>query len=327
MDQATFMRRLACFGAAAAVSGAGLAQSYPNKPIHVIIPYSPGATDTSLRVFTGPIEKELGQPLVFDYKPGAAGSVGQLALTKSAPDGYTLLASTSNPWVFIPALKKTKPYDPVKDFTPVTLVAEYNQALVARADFPANNLSELVAYAKANPGKVSFGTSGIGSGQHMAGEILNRLAGIQMLHVPYQGMTAVVNAMMSNQVPLTINVVQVVKAQVQAGNLKYIASAESSRVPTLPASLGLIKDVYPEFPTMPNWLAFAAPAGLPEPILQRLNTVIVKAIKAPDVVAKYSNDFGATIVGNTPQEFAARIRSDFDIVTRAVKTAGVPLED
>ncbi len=316
----------ALFAALAALPQAG-AQSYPTKPIRVIIPYAGGAMDASLRVFTPLMEKDLGQPLVFDHRTGAGGTVGQAATARSAPDGYTILATTANPWVITPAVKKVMPYDPIKDFTPITIISVFSELIVATKSFPADTLAELIDYVKRNPGKISYATSGVGGGQHLAAEMLSRRAGLDMIHVTYQGMGPVVTAMLGGHVPLTVIVLQVVKPGVDAGKLKYIASTDRVRSATLPAGVPLVSETLPGFEGMPNWLAFAAPAGLPRPILQRLYEAAVKAMKTPEVETRYSAEFGATIVGNTPEDFAARVKSDFDTVLKAVKAAGIALQD
>jgi tripartite-type tricarboxylate transporter receptor subunit TctC len=305
-----------------------LAQSYPVKPIRAVVPYPPGGVDIIIRLITPAMEKELGQPIVFDYRPGASGLIGMEYVARAEGDGYTLLATASNPWVVTPAMRRKTPYDPIKDFTPISHVIEGVNVIVANPKFPASNVKELIEYARRNPGKVAFATSGLGSFWQLDGELLKRVADIDMLHVPYQGFGPMLPPVMSGEVGLGLITYQIASGLVGAGKLKVIGILNTSGKAKhlYPAGVQTVAEVVPAFESGASWTGIGAPANLPRPILLRLNSAIVKAINQPEVQERFTKDraFGT---GTTPEEFAARIVRDYENSKRVVKEAQIPLLD
>ena len=206
------------------------AQAYPTKPVRIVVPYPPGGVDIVIRLLVPSMEKTLGQPLIIDYRPGAGGLIGTEHVARSAPDGYTLLATVANSWINLPALRKQTPYDPIKDLTPVGLLMEGVSLIVAHPSFPANNMAELVAYAKRNPGKVVYATSGIGGSQHLEGETIQRLAEIDWVHAPFQGFGPMIPALTGGQVPVGFITYAVAKGFLATGKWKLIAVTNSDSV-------------------------------------------------------------------------------------------------
>ncbi len=315
-------------GACLAMPLLAWSQSYPNKPIRVVVPYPPGGVDIVIRLLVPSLEKSLGQPIILDYRPGAGGLIGTEHVARAAPDGYTLLATVANSWINLPALKKQTPYDPIKDLTPVGLLMESVSLIVAHPSFPPNNMTELIAYAKRNPGKVVYATSGIGGSQHLEGEMIQRLAGIDWVHAPFQGFGPMIPAITGGQVPVGFITYAVAKGFLAAGKWKLIAVTNSDPVgkAMAPAGAQIVADVVPGFEAMPVWMAFGAPAGLPRAIVNRWNEAIAKANREPNVVERYVEDKQVNIA-TTPEAFDARVKSDYDRVRKTIATAGIPPQD
>jgi tripartite-type tricarboxylate transporter receptor subunit TctC len=302
------------------------AQAWPSKPIRVVVPYPPGGVDVTVRLLAPFMEKELGQPLVVDYRPGAGGLIGHEHVAHSAPDGYTLLATVANPWINQPALRKVTPYDPIRDFTPITIALDGGNLVVAHPAFPANNMRELLDYAKRNPGKVSFATSGIGSAQHLDGESIARLGAVEFIHVPFQGFGQMIPAMISGQVPVGFITLQISGSLIKGGKLKILGSTDNARSSLIPAGVQMVNEVLPGFVGMPGWLGYGAPAALPRAITLRVYQSIVRALKTPELAQRFAND-GIGVVGNTPEEFAARLKTEYEMVKQAIKAAGIPPQE
>ena len=298
-------------------------QAYPNKPIRLVIPYPPGGVDVIVRIAQAQAEKELGQPLVVDYRPGAGGQIGQEYTARSAADGYTLLATVTNPWINLPLLRKSTPYDPIKDFTPITMLVEGGNLLVSVPSFGPNNLRELLAYAKSNPGKVSYATSGIGGAQHLDAENISRMTGLPLLHVPFQGFGPMIPALLSGQVSVGFINLNAVSGMVKAGKLKVLGSIDKTRPAALPGDVQMMGDVVPGFIGMPAWVAIAGPAGLPRPVVNRVNEAFIKALNAPEVRARNLAD-GFDIIAAGPDEFAVRLKTGFEQLRSAIQAAGIP---
>ncbi len=298
-------------------------QPYPNKPIRLVIPYPPGGVDVIMRIVQQQAEKELGQSLVVDYRPGAGGQIGQDYAARSAPDGYTLLATVTNPWINLPILRKSTPYDPLKDFTPITLLLEGGNLIVSAPSFGPSNLRELLAYAKANPGRVSYATSGIGGAQHLDAENISRLAGVPLLHVPFQGFGPMIAPLLSGQVSIGFINLNAVSGMVKAGKLKILGVVDKTRPAVLSGDVQMMAEVLPGFVVMPVWVAIAGPAGLPRPIVNRVNDAFIKALNAPEVRARYRAD-GFEIIAAGPDEFAVKLKSDFERIRSAIQAAGIP---
>jgi len=300
------MRRT-LFAALALAAGLAHAQDYPNKPIRMIVPYPPGGgTDVVARIVNEKLSLELGQSIVIDNKGGAGGSVGTEIASKAAPDGYTILLTLSSHTIN-PKLFPKLGYDVERDFIPISLAASIPQILVANPAVPANNMQELLAWMKANPGKVNYASVGVGSPAHIAGELLKLKSGVQMTHVPYKGGGPAMTDVIGGQVQLAIVSMPAALQFVKAGRVKALAVASAKRsasapdVPTI-AEGGL--DVVVE-----SWYGVLVPAKTPAPIVAKLNAAMVRVLAMPDVKEKLFAQ-GAEAVSNTPAEFEAIIKDE-----------------
>jgi tripartite-type tricarboxylate transporter receptor subunit TctC len=321
------MRALLVLLASLACAGA-LAQEYPVKPVRVVIPYPPGGVDVSVRLLMPAIERELGQPWVLDYRSGAGGLIGHEHVARSAPDGYTLIATVSNPWIILPSLRRVTPYDPIKDFTPITMGYEGANLIVAHPSFPAGNFRELIEHAKRNPAKVAFATSGIGSAQHIDGENIKRLAGADMIHAPFQGFGPMIPAMLGGQVPVGFITFQIARPLVAAGKLKIVAITNSANIDKAlwPPGVQPVDEVLPGFVPMPAWQAYGGPAGLPRPIVLRTQRAIAKALDEPAIVKQFAED-RIMKLGMPPDDFERRLKAEYTLVRNAIKAAGIPPQE
>jgi tripartite-type tricarboxylate transporter receptor subunit TctC len=293
--------------ALALAAGLAHAQDYPNKPIRMIVPYPPGGgTDVVARIVNEKLSLELGQSIVIDNKGGAGGSVGTEIASKAPPDGYTILLTLSSHTIN-PKLFPKLGYDVERDFIPISLAASIPQILVANPSVPASNMQELLAWMKANPGKVNYASVGVGSPAHIAGELLKLKSGVQMTHVPYKGGGPAMTDVIGGQVQLAIVSMPAALQFVKAGRVKALAVASAKRsasapeVPTI-AEGGL--DVVVE-----SWYGVLVPAKTPAPIVARLNAAMVKVLALPDVKEKLFAQ-GAEAVSNTPAEFEAIIKDE-----------------
>ena len=314
----------ACFVFPTAVIG----QAFPTKALKVVVPYPPGGVDVTIRMLIPTMEKELGQPVIIDYKPGASGVIGTDYVARADPDGYVLLATSSNPWVVSPAMRKTSPYDPIKDFTPLSIVLEGVNLIVAGVKFPPNNVTELIAYAKKNPRDVAWATSGTGSSWHLDEENFNRLAGTTILHTPFKGFGPMIPALLNGQVQVGGITYQIINKLVAAGKVKMIGVLNTNQKAKhlFPSGVQTVSSVLPEFVTGPSWVGMGGPAGLPAPIVTRLNKAIVNAIQSPLLQERCAKD-RCIVTGSTPQEFAERIKSDFESAVRIVREARIAKVD
>ena len=304
------------------------AQNYPARPVTVVIPYPPGGVDLVVRLIQPAIEQELGHPWVIEYKSGASGLIGMEYVSRARPDGYTLLFTASNPWVVTPALRAKTPYDPIKDFTPITNTTEGVNVIVAGMQFPPNSFREMLDYAKKNPSKVSWATSGLGSFWHLDAENMNRLAGTDILHVPFAGFGPMLPAMYSGQVSMNLITLQTVRALIDSGKVKPLAIMNSNDKARhlFPKGIEIVKEVLPGFVMGASWNGIAGPANLPRPIVMRVNQAVHKALSQKEIVDRLTRD-GSFVSANTPEEFAARIVSDLEHSRSIVRAARIaPLE-
>ena len=308
-------------GATLAVSAPGQAQTYPTKPIRVISPWAPGGPAEGLaRVVTTKMSEGLGQPIVIESKPGANGTIGTAFVAKSAPDGYTILLSHLGPTAISPALQKDLPYDSLKDFEPIAQVVAGPTLLVVRNDLPVQDVKQLVAYAKANPGKLSYGSVGVASTTHLAGELLNMLAGIDTVHIPYKGSTPIVVDLMGGRVDMAFIGISGSIQQAKAGQIRALAISTLKRSPNFP-EIPAVSETVPGF-ELNSWYGMMAPAGTPKPIVNRLQQELAAALKKPDVV-EWMKQNGLDPVGSTPEEHAAHIRAELAKWAKIVKDAKV----
>ena len=223
--------------------------------------------------------------IVIEAQSAAGGSIGALTVARAAPDGYTILFAATNSQLYHLYLSKTTPYDPVKDFTPITRIGEALLLIVGDPKFAPGTLRELLAYAKANPGKVSYGTSGVGTTHHLSAELIGQLAGVDWVHVPYKGGAQILPDVIAGRIPIAFSILATADTLIRSGKLKVIAINNATRSPSLPG-VATITEQLPGYETPPGWMAYFGPANLPRPIVQRLNTELVKALNQPDVKAK-----------------------------------------
>ena len=307
--------------AALACAAAAAAQQYPTKPIKVISPWSPGGPAEALaRVVTTKMSESLGQPIVIESRGGANGEIGTAAVATSAPDGYTILLSHLGPTAISPALKKSLPYDPVKDFEPISQVVAGPTLLVVRNDLPVKTVKELIDHAKANPGKLSYGSVGIGSTTHLAGEMLNMTAGIDTVHVPYKGSTPILVDLMGGRLAFAFVGISGSLAQARAGQIRAIAISTLTRSPSAP-DIPAVAETLPGF-ELNSWYGMMAPAGTPKPIVMQLNQELVRALKMPDVV-EWMKQNGLDPAPTTPEEHAAYIKAEIAKWARIVQAARI----
>lgn len=300
------------------------AQGFPTKPIKMIVPLAAGGTgDTLARAVGEQMGKELGQPVVIENKPGAGGLVGTEIAKNSPPDGYTLL-SVSPSHLINPALhgaKKT--YDPIKDFEPVTVMANTHQLIVAHPSVPVSNLRELIDYAKKNPGKLNYGSAGTGSATHLNMAMFMSMAGIDVVHVPYKGSTQARQDVLAGQVQLAVDGLLPVQPLIKDGRLKPIALTSSKRAQSNP-DIPVIGEVVKGYAS-DTWYGIIAPAGTPKDVIAKLNAAAVKALNSP-AVKERMHRLGAETVGNSPEEFARLLESEQKLWARAVKESGAKVD-
>jgi tripartite-type tricarboxylate transporter receptor subunit TctC len=303
----------------------GFAQSYPSKPIRIIVPYSAGGgTDIVARAVGQKMSENWGQSVIVDNRVGASGMIGAEAVARASADGYTLLMATPPEVAVNHHLYAKVPYDPERDFAPITLVAITPLVIATHPGVPAKNIQELVALAKAKPGTLGYATPGTGSTQHLTGEMLMSAAGIQLVQIPYKGAGQSIPDVVGGQVPLGIYGLLTISQQWKAGRMRVLAVTtlkRSSAAPDLPT---LAESGFPGFDTS-LWFGLLAPAATPKEIIGRIHTEVLRVLKLPDVVERIASQ-GADIVGNTPAEFAAFIASESAKYARIIKQAGVKLD-
>ncbi len=327
-------KQVAVFALAALSSGAALAQdpstgsgqAYPAKPVRLVVPYAAGGNaDIFGRTLAQKLTDAFRQSFVVENKPGANGSIGADFVAKSAPDGYTLLVTANGPIVVNPVLYAKVPYDPLKDFAPVAQCTVYQYVLVTLASSPIESIADLVAAARAKPGAISYGSTGVGGGNHLAGELLALATGTQLTHVPYKGSAPALADLLGGQLSFMFDTVITSVPQIRAGRLRAFAVSSKKRASSLP-----------EVPTMEEagirgfdisqWQGVLAPAGAPRAIVERLNAEIVKALQTAGVRERLVTQGGNEIVTGPPEEFAALIRSDLQSYARLIKDAHIHAE-
>jgi tripartite-type tricarboxylate transporter receptor subunit TctC len=301
------------------------AQSFPSKPIRIIVPYSPGGTTDMLARMVGKkLNDKWGKPVLVENRPGANGMIGMDFVAKSPADGYTLGLASPGTHAINQSLYSNMTHDPIKDFQPVTLLVEAPMALVVNSSVPVSSVKELIAMMKAQPGKISFASGGNGSSQHLAFELFRSMAGVDAIHVPYKGGGAAYVDLASGRVNAMIDAWQQAKPQVQSGKLKVLAVASSKRLAELPDVPTIAEAGVPGFQTQ-AWYGLVAPAGLPKDVLTRLNTEIVAAVNRPEVRNQWT-EMGLVPVGNTPEQFAQYIRNETAKYAKLIKENNIKAE-
>jgi tripartite-type tricarboxylate transporter receptor subunit TctC len=302
----------------------GQAQTYPDRPIRVIVPYAAGGVgDGIMRLLAPRMEQKLGQKLVIESKPGAAGTIGTTEVTRAAPDGYTILVAATNNYVINQFIMKV-PFDPLAALTPVTKVAEIPIVLFSNPSVPAKNLREFLAYAKANPGKLNYGSPSNGTVNHLFIERLKQTAGINMQHIPYKGSPPAVLALLANDIQLFPVGLAAGGPHLKTGKLTAIAVATEKRLPTLPDVGTVIEAGFPGF-TAANWWGMGAPKGTPEPILRALHEAVADALKDPNVVKRFE---ALSILAPTQSaaQFAASLKDEAALWADIVKRGNIRVE-
>ncbi|WP_313314953.1 tripartite tricarboxylate transporter substrate binding protein [Pulveribacter sp.] len=318
-------RTLLATSLAALASGAlplgAAAQDFPTKPITIVVPFSAGGTtDILARVIGQGLQKELGQSVVVDNRAGAGGNIGGALAAKAPADGYTLFMGTVGTHAINEALYKKMPFDPVKDFAPLTRVANVPNLLVANPKQPFKTVQELIAYAKAHPGEVNFGSSGSGSSIHLSGELFKTMAKVDMVHVPYKGSAPAVTDLLGNQIGIMFDNMPSAIQHVRAGKLRPIAVTTAQRSPELPDVPTIAEAGVPGYEAT-SWFGMFAVAGTPKPVLDKLHAALAKVLAQPDVKKKIAEQGGEVVI-ETPEQFAAFIKTETAKWGKVVKESG-----
>jgi tripartite-type tricarboxylate transporter receptor subunit TctC len=299
-------------------------QGYPSKPVRIIVNFPAGGiADLYARIIGAKVQESWGQPVVIENRTGAGGNIGAEAVAKSAPDGYTLNMSAIGPHAVNVSLFSKMPYDPVKDFAPIALVLEAEGLLVVHPSVPANNVPELIAYARSNPGKLTFASAGMGTASHLAGELFKTMAKVEMTHVPYKGNVPAITDLLAGQTSLLFATMPTVLPHAKAGKLRALAtigagrSAAAPELPTIGESLKGFE--------VNNWIGLFAPAGTPPEIVKRWNGEVMRVMQSPEIQARLPNE-GARFSPNTPEQFAAFVKGEIAKWAPVVKASGARVD-
>jgi tripartite-type tricarboxylate transporter receptor subunit TctC len=295
---------------------------FPERPITIVVPSAPGgSTDFTARLIAEPLSRALGQPVVVDNKPGASGNIGNQIVARAKPDGYTLLLAYSGFQVGNPHLFKKTGWDPIKDFAPVSMLTRAPQLLATRANLPVNNVRELIAFAKANPGKLNYASSGAGSIQHIAGELFKQMTGTFITHIPYRGAGPAVQDLLGGQVDIFITTPASVVQHIKADKLKGLAVTSNARLTSLP-QVPTTREVDLKDFTLDSWFALYAPAGTPNEVVQLLNTEIAKILTSPEL-KKRAEDAGTLIEHMGPAQLGDYTRKELAYWGRVIQDAKI----
>ncbi|HEV7878510.1 tripartite tricarboxylate transporter substrate binding protein [Bradyrhizobium sp.] len=301
------------------------AQTYPSRAITLVIPFAPGGSTSIVgRGIADKMSELLGEKVVVDNRPGAGGTVGTKAVARSDPDGYTLVLGYTGTLAIGPSLYKNAGYDPRKDFAPIGLIGNAPNSLVVHPSFPAKTIAELIAYAKANPGKVNFGSAGAGTVSHITGEYFAASAGIKLVHIPYKGTGPALTDLLGGHIPMAFAPIPASHPNVTAGKLRALAVTSTTRSSLLPDVPTIAESVLPGFDAS-LYYGLAAPAGTPRPIIDKLNTALRDALASGEVKRQLTQD-GTEITPGTPEDYAAFIDKDEKKWSQLVKASGVEQE-
>jgi tripartite-type tricarboxylate transporter receptor subunit TctC len=320
-----FTRRLLVLLAAAAACSSSFAQSWPSKPIRLVVPFpAGGGTDIIGRELTQKITEGTKWPFIVDNKPGSGGNIGIDNVAKSPADGYSLVLGQTSNLAINPTLYSKLPYDPVKDLTPVSMVASAPLAFVVSADSPYKTLAEIVAAAKARPGTINFATSGNGTVAHLATELFQKEAAIKLTHIPYKGASQGINDVIGGQVQIYVSSIPTLIGHIKSGKMRAVAVTSARRVDDLPQVPTVAESGYKGFEAV-TWFGVLGPANLPRDITARLNAEVNKALQAPDLRKKLS-DQGADVAGSTPEQFGKLVRDDIERWGKVVRDSGAKID-
>ncbi len=308
-------------GCALWAGAAAAADPYPSRPVTIINPWAAGGpSDAIIRPIAQQLAARLGQPFVIENKAGANGTIGATAVARAAPDGHTLLFAHVNPIAIAPSLPQKPPYDPVKDFAPISLIASGPAVLVVRSDFPAKTLDELIAYARTNPGKVSYGSVGVGSNTHLAGSLLAHLAQVEMLHVPYKGSAQIQTDILGGNLVTGFVTLSGALGLINEGRLRALAVSTAKRSSVLP-NVPAVAETLRGF-EISGWYGLMAPANTPPAIIKRLNTELTAVLHSPEMVARL-RDAGMESEPMTPEAFGEMIKAELARWPVAIKAANI----
>jgi tripartite-type tricarboxylate transporter receptor subunit TctC len=320
-----FAFALAALVFASALPFAAAAQAFPSRAIRLICPFPPaGAVDIASRSTANELSKIFGQPVTVDNKPGAGGNLGGAEAARAAPDGYTILMTTSGMQSINPALYAKMPFDPNKDLTPVAPLVALNNVLVLHPSVPANSVKEVIALAKSQPGKLSYASSGFGTSIHMSGAMFTQFTGTDLLHIPYKGSGPALTELLSGQVNMMFDNIPSSLPHIKAGKLRALATTGAKRDPALPDLPTIAESGVAGYESN-VWFGLAAPAGTPKEIVARLNAAAVQAAKAPEFV-KRMTDLGYSIIAGTPEDMTAMNKADSARWTPIVKASGAKVD-
>jgi tripartite-type tricarboxylate transporter receptor subunit TctC len=307
------------------VATSAAAQAYPTKPIRLIVPFAPGGgNDNVARLVGKRVEESLGKPIVVDNRPGAGGVLGAEAAAKSPPDGYTLFLGGVGSHAVNPNLIRNLPYDPIKDFAPVTLLAQAPLVLVVHPSVPARNIAEFIAYARKNPGKLNFASNGNGSSSQLAAVMFDSMAGVEMVHVPYKGLSPALTDLLSGDVQVMFSSVVAIVPHIKAGKVRALAVTGKTRLALLPEVPTLAESGLKGYEAS-SWYGILAPAGTPREIVVKLGAEFSRAVRQPEVARSLVAE-GADPVGSTPEEFAAHIRAELARLGKVIREAKITSE-
>jgi tripartite-type tricarboxylate transporter receptor subunit TctC len=316
--------KLPCLIAAALIATAAGAQDYPAKPVRVILSVPAGATpDVTARLVTPGLAGALGQPLVVDNRGGAGGLIGAEIAAKATPDGYTIFISSPGALTILPHLRKV-PYDTLKDFAPVGLISVGPFVLITHPALPVQSVKDLIALARAQPGKLNCASAGNGVANHLALELFKQMAGVNITHVPYKGAPQAVTDVLAGHMDMTFNSIAPIIAHIRAGRVKVLGVASAKRSSQLPDVPTIGEAGVPGFEAE-NWFGMFAPAQTPKRIIARLNEALVKVVRSPEMQKQFAA-LGADAVGSSPEEFAAFVRRDLEKYAKVVRISGVKLD-
>ena len=319
------MKYLLALAMLCAVSLADAQTAYPSKPIRFVVPFTPGGSgDIFARPIAQKMSESMGQQVIVENRPGSGGVLGSEVVAKAAPDGYTMMMGLTANVAVNPALYAKLPYDPLRDFAPVTLVASAPYVLLVPVSLPAHNVKELIALARSKPGELAYVSLGSGSMGHLSGEMLASMGGVKLLHVPYKTLGQAIPDLISGQVQLLFLGIASAQSQVKSGKLRAIAVSGARRSPVLP-QLPTVAEAGVKGFDLTGWYGVFVPAGTPQDIIARLHGEIVKALALPDVRERLSAA-GAEVVGNSPREFDKFVRSELVKWAKVVKLSGAKVE-